>query len=72
MGGGAAVGHALVLRQGTLGQTADDGGAPLLLLHAWGESWRSFDHFIAMLQPGCGAAAGARATEIQSLTIPPG
>ena len=35
--------------QGNLEQTADDGGAPLLLLHAWGESWRSFDRLIASL-----------------------
>ncbi len=35
--------------QGNLEQTADDGGAPLLLLHAWGESWRSFDRLIAAL-----------------------
>lgn len=34
---------------GNLEQTADDGGAPLLLLHAWGESWRSFDRLIAAL-----------------------
>ncbi|MFC8038911.1 alpha/beta fold hydrolase [Paenarthrobacter sp. NPDC057355] len=33
--------------QGNLEPTADDGGAPLLLLHAWGESWRSFDRLIA-------------------------
>lgn len=37
--------------QGNLEQTADDGGAPLLLLHAWGESWRSFDRLVAAL-PG--------------------
>ncbi|WP_281451830.1 alpha/beta fold hydrolase [Paenarthrobacter nitroguajacolicus] len=37
--------------QGNLEQTADDGGAPLLLLHAWGESWRSFDRLIEAL-PG--------------------
>ncbi|MGR0159148.1 alpha/beta fold hydrolase [Paenarthrobacter nitroguajacolicus] len=36
--------------QGNLEQTADDGDAPLLLLHAWGESWRSFDRLIASLQ----------------------
>ncbi len=35
--------------QGNLEQAADDGGAPLLLLHAWGESWRSFDRLIASL-----------------------
>ncbi|PRB45329.1 alpha/beta hydrolase [Arthrobacter sp. MYb23] len=35
--------------QGNLEQTADDGDAPLLLLHAWGESWRSFDRLIASL-----------------------
>ncbi|MGF4043259.1 alpha/beta fold hydrolase [Paenarthrobacter nitroguajacolicus] len=35
--------------QGNLEETADDGGAPLLLLHAWGESWRSFDRLIASL-----------------------
>ncbi|VXC66214.1 hypothetical protein ARTHRO9V_90160 [Arthrobacter sp. 9V] len=35
--------------QGNLEQTADDGDAPLLLLHAWGESWRSFDRVIALL-----------------------
>ncbi|GAA3283693.1 alpha/beta fold hydrolase [Paenarthrobacter aurescens] len=35
--------------QGNLEQTADDGGAPLLLLHAWGESWRSFDRLIDSL-----------------------
>ncbi len=37
--------------QGNLEQAIDDGGAPLLLLHAWGESWRSFDRLIAAL-PG--------------------
>ncbi|MFJ4284698.1 alpha/beta fold hydrolase [Paenarthrobacter nicotinovorans] len=37
--------------QGNLEQTVDDGGRPLLLLHAWGESWRSFDRLIAAL-PG--------------------
>jgi pimeloyl-ACP methyl ester carboxylesterase len=37
--------------QGNLDQTVDDGGAPLLLLHAWGESWRSFDRLIASLPP---------------------
>lgn len=35
--------------QGNLEQTADDGGAPLLLLHAWGESRRSFGRLIASL-----------------------
>lgn len=35
--------------QGNLERTADDGGAPLLLLHAWGESWRIFDRLIALL-----------------------
>lgn len=35
--------------QGNLEQTADDGDAPLLLLHAWGESRRSFDRLIAAL-----------------------
>ncbi|WP_186313495.1 alpha/beta fold hydrolase [Paenarthrobacter nicotinovorans] len=35
--------------QGNLEQTVDDGGTPLLLLHAWGESWRSFDRLIAAL-----------------------
>ncbi|MET3370111.1 UNVERIFIED_CONTAM: pimeloyl-ACP methyl ester carboxylesterase [Jeotgalibacillus campisalis] len=34
--------------QGQLGQT-DDGGMPLLLLHAWTESWGSFDRLIASL-----------------------
>jgi pimeloyl-ACP methyl ester carboxylesterase len=37
--------------QGDLEQAVDDGGTPLLLLHAWGESWRSFDRLIAAL-PG--------------------
>lgn len=37
--------------QGNLEQTADDVDAPLLLLHAWGESRRSFDRLIAAL-PG--------------------
>ncbi|MFJ5954503.1 alpha/beta fold hydrolase [Paenarthrobacter sp. NPDC092416] len=36
--------------QGHLGGN-DDGGAPLLLLHAWGESRGSFDRLIASLQP---------------------
>lgn len=27
----------------------DDGGTPLLLLHAWGESWRSFERLIASI-----------------------
>lgn len=35
--------------QGHLGEANDDGGAPLVLLHAWGESWRSFDRLIASL-----------------------
>ncbi|MCF3137983.1 alpha/beta hydrolase [Paenarthrobacter sp. AR 02] len=35
--------------QGRLDETHDDGGAPLLLLHAWGESWRSFERLIASL-----------------------
>ncbi|NWL13844.1 alpha/beta hydrolase [Paenarthrobacter nitroguajacolicus] len=35
--------------QGQLDQTVDDGGAPLLLIHAWSESWRSFDRLIAAL-----------------------
>jgi len=35
--------------QGKLEQIADDGGAPLLLLHAWGESRRSFGRLIASL-----------------------
>ncbi|AFR30205.1 tropinesterase [Arthrobacter sp. Rue61a] len=35
--------------QGNLEQTADDGVAPLLLLHAWSESWRSFGRLIASL-----------------------
>ncbi|MEV4951795.1 alpha/beta fold hydrolase [Paenarthrobacter nitroguajacolicus] len=34
--------------QGQLDQT-DDGGVPLLLLHAWSESWGSFDRLIASL-----------------------
>lgn len=34
--------------QGQLDQT-DDGGMPLLLLHAWSESWGSFDRLIASL-----------------------
>ncbi|NQD89858.1 alpha/beta hydrolase [Paenarthrobacter sp. CM16] len=33
--------------RGRLEQTVDDGGIPLLLLHAWGESWRSFERLIA-------------------------
>lgn len=37
--------------QGNLEQAVDDGGTPLLLVHAWGESWRSFDRLIAAL-PG--------------------
>lgn len=35
--------------QGHLGEANDDGAAPLVLLHAWGESWRSFDRLIASL-----------------------
>lgn len=35
--------------QGPLNETSDDGGAPLLLLHAWGESWGSFGRLIASL-----------------------
>jgi len=35
--------------QGRLDETRDDGDAPLLLLHAWGESWRSFERLIASL-----------------------
>ncbi|MFK4638111.1 alpha/beta fold hydrolase [Paenarthrobacter histidinolovorans] len=35
--------------QGNLEQAIDDGGAALLLLHAWGESWRSFNRLIALL-----------------------
>lgn len=35
--------------QGSAGSTNDDGAAPLLLLHAWGESWRSFVRLIASL-----------------------
>lgn len=35
--------------QGSFEETHDDGGAPLLLLHAWGESWRSFERLIASL-----------------------
>lgn len=35
--------------RGRLEQTVDDGGIPLLLLHAWGESWRSFERLIAAL-----------------------
>ncbi|BCW49596.1 alpha/beta hydrolase [Arthrobacter sp. StoSoilB13] len=35
--------------QGHLGETNDDGAAPLVLLHAWGESWRSFEPLIASL-----------------------
>ncbi|MEV7606268.1 alpha/beta hydrolase [Paenarthrobacter sp. NPDC089322] len=35
--------------QGQLGEDDDDGGAPLVLLHAWGESWRSFERLIAAL-----------------------
>ncbi|MFE4196505.1 alpha/beta fold hydrolase [Paenarthrobacter sp. NPDC056912] len=35
--------------QGHLAEAADDGGAPLLLLHAWGESWGSFGRLIAAL-----------------------
>lgn len=34
--------------QGQPGQT-DDGGVPLLLLHAWSESWGSFDRLINSL-----------------------
>ncbi|WP_416405325.1 alpha/beta fold hydrolase [Arthrobacter sp. LFS091] len=35
--------------QGRLDETRYDGDAPLLLLHAWGESWRSFERLIASL-----------------------
>jgi pimeloyl-ACP methyl ester carboxylesterase len=35
--------------QGHLKQSAYAGDAPLLLLHAWGESWRSFERLIAAL-----------------------
>ena len=35
--------------QGNLEETADDGDAPLLLLHAWSESRRSFDRLISSL-----------------------
>lgn len=35
--------------QGHLGETTDDGGTSLVLLHAWGESWRSFERLIAAL-----------------------
>lgn len=35
--------------QGDLERTADDGGVPLLLLHAWSESWGSFGRLIASL-----------------------
>ncbi|MFK0006902.1 alpha/beta fold hydrolase [Paenarthrobacter sp. NPDC090520] len=35
--------------QGSVGKTNDYGAAPLLLLHAWGESWRSFMRLIAAL-----------------------
>lgn len=35
--------------QGHLAEAYDDGGAPLVLLHAWGESWRSFERLIALL-----------------------
>ncbi|MDR6987965.1 rifampin ADP-ribosylating transferase [Paenarthrobacter nitroguajacolicus] len=35
--------------QGHLEQTVNDGGTPLVLLHAWGESWRSFERLIAGL-----------------------
>lgn len=35
--------------QGRTEETHDDGGAPLLLLHAWCESWRSFERLIASL-----------------------
>lgn len=37
--------------QGHLDEGNDDGGAPLVLLHAWGESWRSFERLIASLPP---------------------
>ena len=33
--------------QGRLEQAVDDGGTPLVLLHAWSESWRSFERLIA-------------------------
>ncbi|SEI41801.1 Pimeloyl-ACP methyl ester carboxylesterase [Arthrobacter sp. yr096] len=35
--------------RGHLEQTVDDGGTPLVMLHAWGESWRSFERLIAAL-----------------------
>lgn len=35
--------------RGNLGEANDDGAAPLVLLHAWGESWRSFEPLIASL-----------------------
>ncbi|TVU62368.1 alpha/beta hydrolase [Paenarthrobacter nitroguajacolicus] len=35
--------------QGHLEEMVDDGGTPLLLLHAWSESWRSFERLIASL-----------------------
>ncbi|MFJ4209616.1 alpha/beta fold hydrolase [Paenarthrobacter sp. NPDC089675] len=35
--------------RGRVGKMNDEGGAPLLLLHAWGESWRSFTRLIAAL-----------------------
>lgn len=35
--------------QGHLGEANDDGAVPLVLLHAWSESWRSFDRLIASL-----------------------
>lgn len=35
--------------QGHVGTANDDGGTPLLLLHAWGESWRSFGPLVASL-----------------------
>ncbi|XAS71271.1 alpha/beta fold hydrolase [Micrococcaceae bacterium Sec5.1] len=35
--------------QGNLGEANDDDAAPLVLMHAWGESWRSFEPLIASL-----------------------
>ena len=37
--------------QGPVGKKNHDGDTPLLLLHAWGESWGSFKRLIAALPP---------------------